>query len=185
MPQSPAEHLLPLAVDLDGTLIKTDLLWIALGQWLRRNPFGLFAVLLWWMRGRAFLKQQLARRVQLKPEALPYNEPFLVWLREQKASGRKIILATASDLEMARPVADYAGVFDEILASDGRINLRGNNKLKALVEKFGPGQFDYAGNSSVDLAVWRGAREAIVVSNSDSLAKKAALCTRVGKVFKV
>lgn len=184
MPPSPAEHQVPLAVDLDGTLIKTDLLWVSLRQWLRRNPFGLFAVLLWWTRGRAFLKQQLAARIQIKPETLPYNEKFLAWLREQKASGRKIILATASNLEMARPIADYAGVFDEILGSDGRTNLRGKNKLKALEDKFGHGGFDYAGNSTVDLAVWPGAREAIVVSQSASLAKKAALCTTVGKVFK-
>ena len=184
MPQPPAERQVPLVVDLDGTLIKTDLLWISLGQWLRRNPFGGFAVLFWWMRGRAFLKRQLAGRVRLKPETLPFNEKFLAWLREQKASGRKIVLATAADLQMAKPVADYTGVFDDVLASDGRTNLRGKNKLKALVERFGEGGFDYAGNSSVDLAVWRGAREAIVVSRQDSLARKAALCAQVGKVFK-
>ena len=184
MPQSPAEEQIPLVVDLDGTLIKTDLLWKSLTQWLRQNPLWVFVVLFWWTQGRAFLKQQLARRVKLKVEALPFNKKFLAWLREQKASGRKIILATASDWQMAKPVADYSGIFDDVLASDGRTNLRGENKLKALVEKFGERGFDYAGNSSVDLAVWRGAREAIVVSRSHSLAKKAALCTKVGKIFK-
>ncbi len=184
MPQSPAECQIPLVVDLDGTLIKTDLLWESQAQWLRRNPFGIFAVLFWWMRGLAFLKQQLALRVKLKPEALPFNEKFLAWLRQQKASGRKIILATASDLQMAKPVADYTGIFDDVLASDGRTNLRGKNKLKTLVEKFGERGFDYAGNSSVDLAVWRGAREAVVVSRSSSLAKKAARCAKVEKIFK-
>jgi 4-hydroxybenzoate polyprenyltransferase/phosphoserine phosphatase len=183
MPQSPAKEQIPLVVDLDGTLIKTDLLWESLAQWLRRNPLGVLAVLFWWTRGRAFLKQQLARRVKLKPEALPFNEKFLVWLREQKASGRKIVLATASDLQMAKPVADYFGVFDDILASDGRTNLRGKNKLKALIEKFGERGFDYAGNSSVDLTVWRGAREAIVVNASRSLEKKAAQCASVQKYF--
>ena len=67
---------------------------------------------------------------------------------------------------MALPVANYVGIFDEVLASDGKTNLRSANKLKTLIEKFGERGFDYAGNSSADLAVWRGAREAIVVNAS-------------------
>ena len=183
MPQPPAEppeSQIPLVVDLDGTLIKTDLLWESLARLFRRNPFSLFAILFWWTRGRAFLKQQLARRVKIDPATLPFNEPFLRWLREQKSAGRKIILATASDLQMARPVADYAAVFDEVLGSDGKTNLRSGNKLKVLVQKFGERGFDYAGNSAADLAVWRGAREAIVVNASRSVAKQAAACAKPG-----
>ena len=179
----PPESQIPLVVDLDGTLIKTDLLWESLARLLRRNPFSLFAILFWWMRGRAFLKQQLARRVKIDPATLPFNEPFLAWLREQKSAGRKIILATASDLQMAKPVADHAAVFDEVLGSDGKTNLRGGNKLKVLVQKFGERGFDYAGNSAADLAVWRGAREAIVVNASRSVAKQAAACAKPGASF--
>jgi len=172
-----------LVVDLDGTLIKTDLLWESLAQLLRRNPLMLFAVLFWWMRGRAFLKQQLARRVTIDPTALPYHEPFLAFLREQKKAGRKLILATASDRDMALPVANHVGLFDEVLGSDGKTNLRAANKLKALVEKFGNRSFDYAGNSAPDLVVWRGAREAIVVNASRTILKRAAECARLGPTF--
>jgi apolipoprotein N-acyltransferase len=84
---------------------------------------------------------------------------------------------------MAMPVANYLGLFDETLASDGRINLRGRNKLKVLVEKFGERGFDYAGNSSADLAVWHGARLAIVVNAGPSLVKQAAECARPGPAF--
>jgi apolipoprotein N-acyltransferase len=173
----------PLVVDLDGTLIKTDLLWESLAQLLRRNPLMLFAVLFWWMRGRAFLKKQLARRVAIDPATLPYHEPFLAFLREQKSAGRKLILATASDRDMALPVAAHVGLFDEVLGSDGKTNLRSANKLKVLTEKFGERGFDYAGNSAPDLAVWRGAREAIVVNASASILKRAAECTRLGPTF--
>ena len=183
MQQSPADNQVPLVVDLDGTLIKTDLLWEALARRLRRNPFALFSVLFWWTRGRAFLKRQLGRRVRINPAELPVSEKFLAWLREQKKAGRKLVLATASDSEMVRPVADYFGIFDEVLASDGRANLRGPNKLKALVEKFGERGFDYAGNSSVDLAVWRGTRNAIVVNASPSVQKRAAEITNVAATF--
>jgi apolipoprotein N-acyltransferase len=170
-------------VDLDGTLIKTDLLWESLAQLLRRNPFHLISVLFWWMRGRAFLKQQLARRVTIDPATLPYHEPFLAFLREQKKAGRKLILATASDRQMAMPVASHVGLFDEVLGSDGRTNLRSANKLRALTGKFGERGFDYAGNSSADLAVWRNAREAIVVNASAAVLKRAAECTRLGPTF--
>ena len=94
-----------------------------------------------------------------------------------------LVLVTASDREMALPVARYTGLFDEVFASDGRTNLRGGNKLKALVEKFGERGFDYAGNSAVDLAVWRGARLAIVVNAGPRLVKRAAECARPGPAF--
>ena len=183
MLQSSAENQIPLVVDLDGTLIKTDLLWETLAIKLRRNPLALFVVLFWWTRGRAFLKQRLGRRDRLNPAELPVNETFLAWLREQKASGRKIVLATASDFTMAKPVADYFGIFDDVLASDGRTNLRGENKLKALTERFGERGFDYAGNSSVDLAVWRGARKAIVVNAGKTVQKRAAEVAEVAMTF--
>jgi apolipoprotein N-acyltransferase len=182
-PESPPANQVPLVVDLDGTLIRTDLLWESLARLLRRNPFSIFQILFWWTRGRACLKQKLAARVRIDPASLPYHEPFLKYLREQKSAGRKIILATASDLAMAKPVADYTGLFDEVLGSDGKSNLRGPNKLKALVAKFGERGFDYAGNSAPDLAVWRGAREAIVVNAGPALMKQAAGCAKLGPIF--
>ena len=185
MPQPPnvPPNLIPLCVDLDGTLIKTDLLWESLARLLRRNPFQLLLVLFWWTRGRAFLKRQLVQRVTIDPAALPYHQPFLAYLREQKATGRKLVLVTASDRAMALPVANHVGLFDEVLGSDGKTNLRGANKLKVLVEKFGKRGFDYAGNSSADLPVWRAAREAIVVNASAAVLKRAAECTRLGPTF--
>ncbi len=182
-PNTPQTSPPPLVVDLDGTLIKTDLLWESLARLLRRNPLMLFAILFWWMRGRAFLKKQLARRITIDPATLSYHEPFLALLREQKKAGRKLILATASDRQMAMPVANHIGLFDEVLGSDGKANLRSANKLKALIEKFGERGFDYAGNSAPDLVVWRSAREAIVVNASRTILKRAAECTRLGPTF--
>jgi phosphoserine phosphatase len=179
----PPAHQVPLVVDLDGTLIRTDMMWESLKRLLAKNPFALFAVLFWWTRGRAFLKQQLAARVTIDPAALPYHESFLAFLREQKAGGRKLVLATASDLKMALPVAGHVGLFDEVLASDGKTNLRSENKCRLLTQKFGARGFDYAGNSSADFAVWRGAREAIVVNARRSVAERAAECATVNRVF--
>jgi len=173
----------PLVVDLDGTVIRTDLTWESLARLLRRNPLALFQVLFWLARGRACLKQKLAARVRVDPAALPYHEPLLAWLRQQKAAGRRIILATASDRRMAEPVAAHLGLFDEILASDGKINLRQESKRRALVAKFGERGFDYAGNSRDDLVVWRSARQAIVVNASPKLQQAAARITALGPCF--
>ena len=178
------ENPVPLCVDLDGTLIKTDLLWESLLRLLKRNPLFLLAVPFWWMRGRAFLKRQLAARVELDPATLPYNEAFLEFLREEKRQGRTLILATASDREPAARVAGHVGLFNEVLGSDGQANLRAQAKARVLAERFGERGFDYAGNSSADLPVWARAREAIVVNASDGLAKRAAQRAKVGRVFK-
>jgi apolipoprotein N-acyltransferase len=186
MPPTPAAlpaSQVPLVVDLDGTLIRTDLLWEHLARLLRRNPFQIFPILFWWTRGRALLKKKLVARVQIDPAALPYHEKFLAYLREQKSAGRKLVLATASDLQMALPVADYIGIFDEVLGSDGKTNLRSENKLKLLAEKFGERGFDYAGNSSADFAVWRGAREAVVVNASPKVLKEAAAVAKINATF--
>ena len=174
---------IPLVADLDGTLIRTDMMWESLARLLRRNPLAIFQILYWWARGRAHLKQKLAERVQVDPADLPYHEPFLAWLRAEKQSGRKLILATASDLKMAEPVARHVGLFDEVLASDGRTNLRSGNKLRLLTLKFGERGFDYAGNSSADFAVWRGSRRAVVVNASPSVLQEAARCGPVDRTF--
>ena len=159
------------------------MMWESLARLLRRNPFAIFQILFWWTRGRALLKQKIAARVRVDPATLPYQEKFLAWLSEEKKSGRTIILATASDLKMAQPVADHVGLFDEVLASDGQTNLRSENKLRALTEKFGERGFDYAGNSTADFAVWRGSRQAVVVNASRRVLAEAANCTTLGPTF--
>ena len=179
-----ADHSnVPLVVDLDGTLIRTDMMSEMLARLLRRNPFAIIQILYWWSRGRAHLKRQLARRVTVDPATLPYNEKFLDWLRKEKAEGRKIVLATASDLGMARPIANHLGMFDEVLASDGKINLRQENKRVALVKNYGDHGYDYAGNSKDDLTVWRSARMAVVVNAPPNVLHGATETTRLGPTF--
>jgi 4-hydroxybenzoate polyprenyltransferase len=174
----------PLCVDLDGTLIRTDMLWESLVRLLKRNPLHLLSVLFWWTRGRAYLKAQIAARVQVDPATLPFSETFLEYLRAEKARGRRLLLVTASDAAMAEGVARHLPIFDEVLASDGSRNLRGRNKGETLARLFGVRGFDYAGNSRVDLPVWEQSREAVVVNGHLDLESKAAKCTTLGPVFK-
>lgn len=161
----------PLCVDLDGTLIKTDMLFESMAKLITRRPWYLFAVPVWFLRGRAYLKRQLAERVQIDVTGLPYHDEFLQFLRAEKTAGRQLILATASHRHMADPIAAHVGLFDEVVATEDHVNLRSQAKAIRLTEKFG--EFDYAGNSSADQAVWRAARQAIVVGNSQHPANEA------------
>jgi len=177
------QKTVPLCVDLDGTVIRTDLLWESMVQLIRRNPLYLFAVLAWWMRGRAYLKAQIARRVTIDMTALPCHEPFMEYLRTEKKSGRYLILVTASDAGLAESFGKQLDLFDEVLASNGAENLRGKTKAARLVERFGSAGFDYAGNSSVDLPVWRASRRSLVVNAPASVEARARSIGNVSEVF--
>lgn len=172
----------PLCVDLDGTLLKTDMMWESLLRLLRRNPFYAFLLLAWWFKGRAFLKQEIARRVDVDVSHLPLCETFCEYLRIER-SNRPLILVTASDQRIADKVAARVGFFSEVMASDGKVNLRGPAKAEALDRKFGPKGFDYAGNSHVDYPVWQAARHAVVVNARRSVASRAGEISRVSGVF--
>jgi len=154
----------PLVVDLDGTLIKTDLLLESICRLMRQKPLALFALPLWLLKGRANLKREIAQRVELDPALLPYRTELLDYLRAEHGKGRSIILATASDELFAKGIADHLKLFDLVLASDGVTNLSGEGKRKRLVGQFGEKRFDYIGNEFRDLAVWSFARKAIGIA---------------------
>lgn len=153
----------PLCVDLDGTLVRSDLLAEALFGLLATRPLDALRAPLWLLGGKARLKAEVARRVDLEVATLPYNEPLLEYLRAERAAGRRLVLATASPEKYARQVADHLGLFDEVVATDATTNVAGPRKAEVLAARFGEHGFDYAGNARPDLAVWRRARGAVLV----------------------
>jgi 4-hydroxybenzoate polyprenyltransferase/phosphoserine phosphatase len=180
----PASPIPPLVVDLDGTLIKTDLLVESVCRLLRQAPLYFLALPLWLLRGKAHLKREIAERVRLDPELLPYRTGVLDYLRTEHDKGREIILATASDERFARPIADQLKLFDLVLASDGTTNLSGEHKRARLVSQFGEKGFDYIGNESRDLTVWSSARKAIMVNANLRLQRAVAKVAPFENAFK-
>lgn len=165
----------PLCVDLDGTLIRSDLLLESLLLLLKRNPLYLFLAVFWLLRGgKAALKAEIASRVSLNPAALPYNKELLAWLKSERADGRSLWLCTAANEKLAAAVAHHLDLFDGVLASDSTNNVAGQRKADQLVERFGRGGFDYCGNEARDMAIWRCARGAIVVNAPAALEKAVA-----------
>ena len=171
MDQRVAQHDIPLAVDLDGTLIKTDLMWEAIVMLLKRNPLYLFLIPFWALQGARTLKEKLAARVEIDAAALPYHADFLAFLTCEREKGRKIYLATGSPRAFAEKVAAHLGLFDGVYATEGDVNLTSSRKRAALDTDFGTRGYDYAGNSRSDIAVFEGARAAIVVSPDRAASK--------------
>ena len=176
MSASPLPHLY---VDLDGTLIATDLLHESSLHLLRSAPLTALLIPGWLLRGKAFLKRQIAERVTLDASVLPYRPGMLDIIRKAREQGRRVVLATASDELLAASVARHLGVFDHVLASDGKSNMSGRHKLEAIRADAAGHPFSYAGNDHVDLKVWEGAQAAVVVSSSQGLRKRAGALTSI------
>ena len=174
----------PLCVDLDGTLIRSDVLLESLLLLMKRNPLYLVLAAVWLLRGgKARLKAEIAARVELNPAALPYNKDLLAWLKSERGTGRELWLCTAVNVRLAEKVAGHLGLFDGVIASDAHTNLPGQRKAQQLVERFGHGAFDYCGNEWRDLAIWRCARGAIIVNGPPALERRASSELSVLRVF--
>lgn len=164
----PASHSMvksvPLCVDLDGTLVRTDLLYESAMALVSCHPWTLLLFPRWLLAGRAYLKRQIAERAAVDPRTLPYHSDFLAWLRKQHEAGRPLVLATASDQQIADSIAAHLGIFDMAIGSNGEQNLKGHRKAAVLTEHFGRNGFDYAGNDRSDLEVWDAGRRCIAVN---------------------
>lgn len=164
---------LPLCVDMDGTLLRIDALHEAVVAAVSRDWRVLFRLPIWLAEGKVRLKQEVARRWVFDPAGLPYNPALLAYLRAQRAGGRHLVLCTAAPREIAGRIAAHLGLFDEVMASEGAVNLRGTVKAETLCRRFGRGGFVYAGNDASDLAVWDCAAAAMVVNAPASVQRAA------------
>jgi 4-hydroxybenzoate polyprenyltransferase len=183
MAVSKSAMAVPLCVDLDGTLIYSDLLFESALLLIKRNPLYLLRMVLWLFAGKAACKAQIAARVTLNPAALPYNGDLLGWLKAERQAGRSLWLCTAADRRLAGAVAEHLGLFDGVIASDGAANVAGAQKADRLVARFGERGFDYCGNEHRDLAVWQHAHGAVVANGSSALERAAAGAVPVLRIF--
>jgi 4-hydroxybenzoate polyprenyltransferase/phosphoserine phosphatase len=173
----------PLVVDLDGTLIRTDLLHESVFALLKINVFYLFMLPVWLLGGKASLKQKIADRVELRYDLLPYQPEFLDYLRDEHEEGRPLILATASNDGFAQGVAAHLGLFREAFGSSSSENNSGSRKLNRIKAMLNNGSFIYAGNGSVDVPIWKESAGAVVVNASAGVTKRAKKATKIVRVF--
>ncbi|HTV06822.1 MAG TPA: UbiA family prenyltransferase [Acidobacteriaceae bacterium] len=164
----------PLCVDLDGTLVKSDTLLDSALLLARKQTRQALRAPLWLKGGRAAFKAEVTSRVSLDVEHLPWNHKLLEYLAEQRAAGRKIYLTTGADTRLAQRIADYLGLFDGVVASNGATNQTGHNKLASLQARFGEQGFDYIGNAGPDVPLLAASGEAMVANPTRSLHSKLA-----------
>lgn len=166
--ETAAADAVPLCVDLDGTLIKSDSLYDSFCALLRRQPSAALRLPGMLLRdGKAAVKAHLAALAPLDAAQLPYNQAVLAFLEQQHRQGRRLYLATGADVVLAERVAAHLGLFEGVLASDGATNMIGGKKLAGLRSRFEA--FDYVGNSTADLPLLRAARVAYVANPSRAL----------------
>jgi len=159
-----------VVVDLDGTLLRSDILWETFWSALGRNPFHATMALL---SGRAALKRYLAQTSRLDETSLPYDPDVIAYIQAWRDKGGRTALVTASDQSIADRVAAHLGLFDEVHGSDGRLNLKGKAKAAFLVDRFGSDGFAYVGDARADVPVWAQSSKAITVNASQSLKGRA------------
>lgn len=174
---------IPLVVDLDGTLLRSDMLLETGLAFLHHQPLQCFRLFGWLARGKTVLKERLAHVTDIDVGVLPYDEAVLELIQDARAEGRQIVLATATHERLAERIAAHLEVFDRVLATSGECNLSAGNKTDLLVEQFGRGGFDYVGNSRDDLLVWDAARRALVVNPEPGVESRARALGNVDQVI--
>ena len=173
-----------LCVDLDGTLLSTDLLWESALILLKKKPWALGFFPFWLVKGKAHFKRQLSQRVDLNEANLPFRQDVLKFLYQEKEKGREIVLVTASEQKAAEAVVEPLSIFSKVVGSNGKLNLRGPNKRQLLEERYGYHGFDYIGDSSVDLSVWEASSSALLVEPSNRLVEKVKQMVSIQEVFR-
>jgi 4-hydroxybenzoate polyprenyltransferase len=161
----------PLCVDLDGTLLRSNSLYEAVAALARQNPLWLLLVPVWLLRGQAYLWCQVANRVRLNPQSLPYRHELIAWLSKHRGE-REIVLVTGASQRVAEEIALHLGLFDKVFGTSDSVHLTGPNKQRALIACFGERGFDYVGDSSADLSVWRSARRSFCVTKASGISRQ-------------
>lgn len=157
---------IPLVVDLDGTLTPADVSVEALLTVARRGLLHFWMVLRWLLTGRAGVKTRAARHAPLDAAKLRYRPEVLALIETARGEGRPVILASASHRRNIARVARHLGLFDAVLATSNRANLKGAHKLAALRRLLGDQPFDYVGDARADRVIWAAARRGYTVGHA-------------------
>lgn len=163
-----------LIVDLDGTLLQSDMLFESLWSAIARNPLAIFSICVAALKGRSYLKALLAELATVGVESLPYNSSVIDYIRRWRAQGGQTALVTATDATLAGQIANHLGLFDEVHGTTIGRNLKGSVKAAFLRDHYGADNYIYMGDTHADLAAWSTAAKAVAVNPSSRLQRKVA-----------
>jgi len=172
--------------DLHGTVLATDSLQDSVIREIRQKPLRLLLFVWWLFHGLAYFKMRFGSTTTAEPATLPYNADVIDFLTRERAQGREIVLATAVDELTARSIASHLNIFDGVLATSGRTNLKGKAKaerLRAYCRDRGCQTYFYVGSAKGDLPSWWGASRLFLVGNNGALEKALRALGRPVTVF--
>lgn len=152
----------PLIVDLDGTLIRSDLLMECFWRGMGTAPVATLRTSFARLRQRPALKAELADIATPELSRVPINDAVAAAIEAARTAGRPVYLISGSTARLVRAMGDLHGPFDGMEGSSGIVNLTSTRKRDWLVERFGESGFDYIGDSRADIPVWKVARRALV-----------------------
>jgi len=172
-----------IVVDLDGTLTSADTILESLLLLVRNKPYLLLILPFWLIKGVEYFRAKIAENSSLDVTTLPYNMPFINWLKEQKVNGKKIVLYTETDECIAKAITKHLEIFDDLIFNEKYPNLKNNNKDNTLQELYGNGGYDYAGSKDTKIDFWTGASGVIVVNAKEDLLNKVSRVAPVVHTF--
>lgn len=162
---------MPLVLDVDGTFLKTDLLFECFWAGLGKAPWSVLKAAVANVTRPEKLKHELARLADLRLDLMPVNPDVAELAVKAAKDGREVVLASASDMSLVRQLADVHGLSHRVFASDAQVNLKGACKAEALVAAYGEAGFDYAGDAKIDQKIWTRAHRAILVGTPAAIAR--------------
>ncbi|MEM7318462.1 MAG: UbiA family prenyltransferase [Pseudomonadota bacterium] len=167
-----------LVVDLDGTLCRSDTMLDAAADLLSRQPLTALRLAVTLRKGKQGFKRYLAQHAVFDPALLPYNQDVLDQIDQARSEGREVALVSASHQAQVDAVAAHLDLFDVAVGTGGGDaptgrNLKGEDKARFLVERYGCAGFDYVGDSPADIPVWKQARQAFAVNPDSGLLGRA------------
>lgn len=156
-----SQNLPVLAVDLDGTLLRSNMLYESFWSAFSTGWSTPLRMLPSFLRGRSHLKHFLSANSAIDVALLPYNQEVIAYVARWRSQGGKTALVTAANGELANRIGEHLGLFDEVIGSEQSLNLKGPIKAQMLRDRYGSGNFAYIGDSPADLAVWPDAAKVI------------------------
>ena len=161
-----------LFVDLDGTLIKEDLSYIAFSNYFKKNPVKIiFHLLIFLFKGKPYLKKIISNNFQVPFNKLTFNKSALEYVRDVKNRHRVVYLISGSHQILVDQVDRHLKIFFESFGTNDNFNMVGKNKVKFIKEKLGIQMFEYFGNSKKDLPIWEYCEKIIYTNVSSDLNK--------------
>lgn len=162
---------IPLVLDIDGTLLRTDLLFETFWAALAYDFFATLRVLVTCWASPPQLKHQLRSIADPDIALVPVRASILDLAHAAMAAGRPVHLASGADQGLVDAIAHRLNLPGDHFGTTETRNLTHKTKADFLTAQFGEQGYDYAGNSWADQAAWQHARYIIAVSPSPRLSK--------------